>query len=103
MKFFAFLFSLYILTLNCLPCGDSRECDVQKEQNVSSTPGLEHGHESEACTPFCTCACCASAGFYAQLVITKGATPVFERMCFQHINDDFQSYDLKDVWQPPRA
>jgi hypothetical protein len=103
MKFVAFLFSFYILTLNCLPCGDSRECDVQKEQTVSSTSGQEHGHESEVCTPFCTCACCASAGFYPQLVNTKLATPVFERRSFQHLDDDFQSYDIHAVWQPPRA
>lgn len=102
MKFFVFIFSFYILALSCLPCGDRQECNVKAEQKITaSTPHQEHQHQTEACTPFCSCACCAAASFHQPVMYAKTNGLVFQKLTFYY-NDDFLSYDFHSIWQPPR-
>lgn len=102
MKFFAVILSFYMLALNCFPCGDGEECNVKTEQNISASHQQDHEHESEACTPFCSCACCAAAGFYHPVSNTKITQLVFHAGKILYLKDNFHSYDLHSVWQPPK-
>lgn len=59
LKFFNYIFSLYILCLSVLPCADRAECNVfEKDKAVSSTEHSDHNLEDEQCSPFCICSCC---------------------------------------------
>ena len=102
MKFFVVILSFYVLALNCFPCKDSGECNVKTDQNISASHQQHHEQESEACTPFCSCACCAAAGFYHQVSNTPITRLVLQAGKFFYLNDHFNSYDLHSVWQPPK-
>ena len=91
-----------MLALNCFPCEDSAEWNVKTEQKISTTHQQDHEQESEACTPFCSCACCAAAGFYHQVSNTPITRLVLQAGKFLYPNDNFNSYDLHSVWQPPK-
>jgi len=66
VKFFFFILSGFMLYMSCLPCGDGIECNEKAPIEISATDNhREHNHESEACTPFCTCSCCAVSIFYS--------------------------------------
>lgn len=103
MKIFAFILSFYILALNCFPCGDGEECNETYEQSISmSAPNADHEHESEACSPFCSCACCAATGFYQPVQVAKITPPILHQAKFYYLKDHFNSHSLHAVWQPPR-
>jgi hypothetical protein len=92
------LFSVYLLLLTALPCGDVMACAFE-----AATPAHQHEEEdADFCPPFCCCYCCGFSitpgSRLPELNIpeTRPATPVagFISSCPQGI-----SYT---VWQPPR-
>jgi primosomal protein N' len=108
MKFFSVIFSLYILVLSCLPCGDADECKVADSENmtISKEKHPEHQQDTEDCSPFCTCACCGSTIVYhfQGLVSMTEESPSFfplrERIVIK--NDSFASNFYGNIWQPPK-
>ena len=101
MNFFALLFSFYMLTLSCFRCGDSEQCNAGDKQEISSAPG-DHEHEREGCTPFCSCACCASTGFCPVINTPNYIAFTPAQVIFFGQTGDFDSYNAHAVWQPPR-
>ena len=108
MKFFSVIFSLYILILSCLPCGDTEDCKVldNGKKTFAQTNHHNHQEDSESCSPFCTCACCGSnIGFSFQCPVSITDTlPTFfpqrERIMVE--NDAFASNFHGNIWQPPK-
>jgi hypothetical protein len=102
MKFFVFMLSFYMLALNCFPCGDSQECNLKQEQEISvTTSHQDHTPNTETCTPFCSCSCCAASAFYQPVLYAKTIPLDFQSFKF-HNKADFSSYDFHSVWQPPK-
>jgi len=93
-----------MLYMSSLPCGDGRECN-DMEQQVTTHPTAEtgHEHEPESCTPFCSCNCCAAASFIHLNTQEKAAAVAVEKVKFFAPPHFFESYDAHSVWQPPRA
>ncbi len=73
MRLVVFIYSLYLLGLNFVPCGDN----LQSKDNFSNSNLIEqtateflshkesqehneseHHHELDLCSPFCQCHCC---------------------------------------------
>lgn len=106
MKIFWLLFSILILTLSVLPCGDTVECnDKTKTEITEKDNHKNHNHSSELCPPFCNCACCGVqlANFETQLIsfkennlfeFQKENISFYESIYFQKIADK--------IWQPPK-
>ena len=102
MKILAFIMSCYMLALGCFPCGDSNECNETRQQKISTASQHQaHEHQDEACTPFCSCACCAAAAFHQPVAPCKNIAVAFHQLKF-HYNDNFHSYDFHSVWPPPK-
>ncbi|MEJ7625883.1 MAG: DUF6660 family protein [Ferruginibacter sp.] len=101
MKLFAFLLSFYILSLNFIPCGDKLECSAMEEQLQSILQSEQHEHQSEICTPFCSCSCCALSIISQPLPIAKSPGLPFHHW-LQFAHPDYNALDLHAVWQPPR-
>ncbi|MES2276236.1 MAG: DUF6660 family protein [Bacteroidota bacterium] len=102
MKYFAFIFSLYITSLALIPCQDREDTiasfnhvSVQKSHAVND----ERGQES--CPPFCTCSCCSTARQLTETitmgVFTKPVTRVYPGYTIPAI----QEQSIK-IWQPPQ-
>lgn len=59
MKIILFIFSIYFLGLNIVPCNDGTiETHDDVEQNIDTDHHDDHDHEDE-CSPFCQCNCCS--------------------------------------------
>ena len=103
MKSLAFLMGIYLLILCCLPCSDNTECTVPKSYANSQTDDHQkHSHESENCTPFCTCSCCGLIAFIApisqiHIIINKEKSinyPVYSTFILSGV--------YAFIWQPPQ-
>lgn len=108
MKIFSVIFTIYILTLSCLPCGDTEDCkvlDIGKE-TFSQTDHHNHQQDTESCSPFCICACCGlniAFNFQGSVSMTEHTTsffPLTERVIVE--NDSFASNYYGSIWQPPK-
>ena len=103
MKFFTLIMSLFLLYISCLPCGDRLECNAKTEQKISAnTNHQQHKHTSEACTPFCTCSCCAASILFLSLTKAQSPKLIFTLKNYPIVNDSFFSQDFSFIWQPPK-
>jgi hypothetical protein len=106
MKFFWLFFSLLLSTLSVFPCGDSLECKTKTESKIpENTDHEKHNHESEQCTPFCSCACCGITVFQFQKLAYNFKTKTI--LYNQKNKIIFYSFIYKKqvaykIWQPPK-
>ncbi|MAM17426.1 MAG: hypothetical protein CME35_00470 [Gramella sp.] len=105
VKLLTFIFGLYILTLNALPCTDV-SADVVSDNSqtvVVAASNLDHNHSvSDTCHPFCTCHCChvhtvefASANF-------KPVNTEISSKIFLHF-DSLGEEPISSLLDPPRV
>jgi hypothetical protein len=109
MKIFSVIFSLYIILLACLPCGDASDCTKVTDTNQFSFYQTEHsGHtdDAETCSPFCICACCGTnIAFSFQFpVVAPDAECSFrpEKATIAYQNEAWISNFYGNIWQPPK-
>jgi len=104
MKIFALFLSFYILLLAGSPCGDGQECDGEEGIAISMTSKhQEHTHQSEACTPFCTCSCCAaSTVFQFSIASVKIPKTIFAAVKYPQYLVSSRPEISFSIWQPPK-
>jgi hypothetical protein len=106
MKMFWFIFSIYLALLSVFPCSDKFEFDSKPTETqtfFSST--TEHQHETEQCSPFCSCACCGISTTNLQKVkftfrdrkIIVDKIQLFSLYKFRYFEEISSS-----IWQPPK-
>jgi hypothetical protein len=106
MKNFWLIFSVFLLSLSVYPCSDNEECETVVKTEISKTNNHEkHDHDSEQCTPFCTCACCGVHPLQAQYALTtskkKFSIPEKkERLSFYSFI--YNKKIILNIWQPPK-
>ncbi|MBK9107330.1 MAG: hypothetical protein IPM92_02840 [Saprospiraceae bacterium] len=103
MKFFTITFSLYILVLSLVPCGDVHDCNEVQITYISANADTDHHkHETDTCTPFCICSCCGTS------VINMHDPATFSDIVLVHSKDlpvymqTFLSIAYFHIWQPPK-
>lgn len=102
MKFLFLILSLFMLYMSCLPCGDSKECNVKTPTEISATDNhQQHKHNAEACTPFCTCSCCAASVYYSPFAKSQ-VTKVFQSEKYPLYNVSFNTVAHYSIFQPPK-
>jgi hypothetical protein len=102
MKWFALIFSLYIIFLLTLPCvDDTRTCAIIRAENVPDNNKHQSNDMPDECSPFCFCSCCSIS-----VVLTS-----FHFECKPVVlseSPDFPTYKshvagfIPSVWQPPK-
>ncbi|MEI2738004.1 MAG: DUF6660 family protein [Chitinophagaceae bacterium] len=103
MKFFFLILSFAMLYMSCLPCGDSQECNVKMEAKISPTDNhQQHNHDAEACTPFCTCSCCAATVFFTPISKAPSTHIAFQSNKYSLFDVAFNSEVFSSIWQPPQ-
>lgn len=89
-----------------LPCGDfvsdNKTMSIVETTHVEDHHDHDHGNETDACSPFCICACCGLS-FNAEKPKIKIPTPI------KYTNKEFPLYDVKInsneflfIWKPPQ-
>lgn len=107
VKYLAYFFSVYLFILACLPCSDSSECAdyAQTSQVAQADTHQDHSHETEACSPFCTCSCCG-----VQVPQISFSNPLPQPKA--PVQEETKAYSLYrpsacpdfygNIWQPPK-
>lgn len=103
MKFFTITFSIYILVLALVPCGDVHDCNEVEFTHISAEADHDnHKHETDTCTPFCFCTCCGTS------VINMYDPVAFTDIVLGYSKDfpvymqTFLSVVYFHIWQPPK-
>lgn len=92
-----------MLCMSCLPCGDSEECNAKTEAKISATDDhQQHRHDAEACSPFCSCSCCAASAFYSPFAKAQVNKVMLSSEKFSLFNVAFTTEALNGIWQPPK-
>ena len=103
MKLLFLFLSLYLLVLSCIPCNDSKECNMATPVEVyASNNHQEHNHSKEACTPFCTCSCCAASAFYNPIGKAQVVKEDFQSIKYPIHNKNLNTEVSYSIWQPPK-
>jgi hypothetical protein len=104
MKLFFSIVSLVMLYISCLPCGDRVECNVRAEAKISAANDnhQQHKHNTEACSPFCSCSCCAASAFYSPLSKAQLNKVEFQSEKYPLYNVAFSTEAQNSIWQPPK-
>lgn len=105
MKLITILFSIYIITLSCLPCADA---GVTVGKEIASlhtdTKSPSDKQLEDVCSPFCICNCCHCSGFYKSNDYIKRALTIntfIEKQTTEYTSTLFSNFQ-NSIWQPPQ-
>ena len=62
----------------------------------------QHNHTEEACSPFCTCSCCAASAFYAATPKTTATKVFIQTDKYPLYSVAFNTEVYYAIWQPPK-
>lgn len=105
MKILFSILSLAMLYISCLPCSDKKECNVRTEAKFSASNNnnhQQHKHNSEACSPFCSCSCCAASAFYSPFFKAQVNKIKFQSQSYPVYSVSFSTEVHNSIWQPPK-
>ena len=104
MRRLTFIWATFILLLSCLPCADiSALPDVKVKTTLAQSVDQHEDHTNEdACSPFCSCACCATHSVvHPPLYVPLAAMTHADRHTVFHASNEATEV-LQAIWQPPK-
>ena len=103
MKLFTLLFNIYLLALAFFPCADVDSCVEANDTFISAAQNNKKDHkETENCTPFCICACCAVPIIHQAITANETAKQIFLAVKYPSVKINFPSFSSTAIWQPPK-
>ncbi|WP_127844265.1 DUF6660 family protein [Psychroflexus aestuariivivens] len=103
MKFFAFILSIYIFTLNLVPCEDTGTFDNEVKTEISQDLGDNHQHQdADMCSPFCQCHCCHIHATHFEIIDFTIANTEISTEIF-HYPDSLVKNFNPNILQPPQV
>jgi len=92
-----------LLGLFCLPCGDKEECTEKTRTNISALINHNnHSKDTEHCTSFCTCSCCAVSVSFPTIASFKIFKRIFPNTKYPMYDISYNTQVSFSVWQPPK-
>ena len=101
MKIFASILSFYVVILTFIPCIDVPTDDSMQKIELSESSADQHHHDTDSCSPFCTCDCCASPVLNHNNTIQFKCVEISQHT-FSEYNSSFVSSTFVSIWQPPK-
>jgi hypothetical protein len=104
MRIFACILSLAVLALTLNPCIDGPEGNdhvLQKSEYSQNQNTENHQNDTNHCSPFCTCQCCQSNVFVAD--IPSLATSTAFIITYSEFSPSFPTVDLPGLFNPPKS
>ncbi|MCL5244631.1 hypothetical protein M4I21_02345 [Cellulophaga sp. 20_2_10] len=101
MKVLTIILSLYILTLNFIPCEDVVVLDSSDTVNLVQSSLDNHGHV-DMCSPFCQCHCCHINATYYAIVEVELPSPDISANLILYFNSLGKDIS-RSFLQPPRV
>ena len=101
MKIIALIMAFLVLALSVMPCADTNAMGANAITKISKQSQPQEDNHTDACSPFCTCTCCAGIAFLSALkkpaLVSAPNSPVYSSI----ITPRLFSIALP-VWQPPK-
>lgn len=105
MKYFWLFFSFFLSSLSVYPCSDNDECEINYKMEISKNDSQEkQNHNTEHCTPFCTCSHCPASAIhqhFASLTFNINL-PSCEHNPVNHYTSVYTEEISLAIWQPPK-
>jgi len=102
MKFLAVILSFYLLLLIAIPCIDAPADNTLNKTELAQEKQESHHHsDSDNCSPFCACNCCATSVVLLVYQVQLDCFPFIEKQYFP-VTSVFISDPLATIWQPPK-
>lgn len=101
MKITACILSFIVVVLTAMPCMDKPQDNTLTKTEIAGQTNETHHTDTDHCSPFCTCMCCASPVIYSAgnfSVLVHG----FITNNFPVYKSDFDPAPLSSIWQPPK-
>jgi hypothetical protein len=104
MKFLILLFNFYILALSILPCNDVDVCNENSDTKISmlTTNNKDDHKQTENCTPFCICSCCAVPIIHQATNTNEIVKQTYLSVQYPSLKIFYPSYSSVAIWQPPK-
>ena len=103
LRLLFFILTGLMLWMSCLPCADSRSCDeTSSVTNAVNANTQQHHHDSESCTPFCSCSCCSLPILFTSFTKENINKPVSPSLKFPLFNISLIAEAHYSIWQPPQ-
>ncbi|WP_394364785.1 DUF6660 family protein [Pedobacter antarcticus] len=104
MKFWSRFICIVIIALSCAPCADAaayNQSSLKTSFTKPVTSQTHNQHRTDACSPFCVCACCNTPTFVRQIIVSIEIPIQIIREYSNGISGKATSTSLS-VWQPPQ-
>ena|SRR5690606_1803882 len=104
MRFAVYILAMLVLALGCLPCADGVCAANAGQGKPAFVKAPDHAHDrehSDACSPFCQCACCASVLLNPAFTSVSRLTDNSAQLLAADLSADIMEISLP-VWQPPQ-
>jgi hypothetical protein len=100
MRLAAFILSILVLALGCMPCADANAFPSKARQEISTVTeqGTEH---NDICSPFCICTCCAGFSVSHTFIEIKTFIPQQRTDHGAYYIASLRKVALP-IWQPPQ-
>ncbi|WP_218330750.1 DUF6660 family protein [Hydrotalea lipotrueae] len=102
MKIIAFILSIIVLVLSCMPCTDGANAMGNAKQVVVKQSHQQDNHsKTDSCSPFCSCSCCSGT----PIPQTLGKLVLFKPESTKKYNPFYSSFIegvSLSIWQPPQ-
>lgn|GEM_PF-166240 len=104
IRILTLLFSVYFLSLSCIPCSDKDDCKYPKsdQSTLATTDHNSHNNNTENCSPFCMCACCGQSCNFEHLQTDLGFNFPTVLQKTTVYKSSFVSDVSFSIWQPPK-
>lgn len=102
MKYLALMLSFYVLMLNAIPCIDVSVDDCMNKTDLGQGgQDSQHQNDSDHCSPFCTCNCCATSVIFQEMPVLLKSFSIIEKQ-YIPLSTGFFSDPTDNIWQPPK-
>ena len=110
MKYFCYIFSLYFLALNLMPCTDVHDLNILVGNEFASISKDNHSNcpqeeKQDFCSPFCGCSVCGQVIIATKLVKWIIQPPIIHNFYVEssfYYSKDWQSEYQKTIFKPPQ-
>jgi len=100
-NYIAALLATYMFALMLMPCNDTCNSHQHDTPTTIQTAQDHHQEESDICSPFCFCSCCATS-MTVQHFPTYDFIPRLSVQDFSLLELAFISNAHASIWQPPK-
>lgn len=101
MKFIAFILGLIILALSVMPCTDAKAMNGKAKTELTQATHQQGNPLSDACSPFCQCACCVGFSIVKPITSFSIIEPVSPKSYSLFFSSSSKRISLP-IWQPPQ-